>query len=233
MVAAAKEKKPKKQKLEPVTGPLAVLDKPVSFGGVSLGKGTGRISIKIDRGFIGLDEAEDMFCQRRLTGKVVLGHVGDAEGQQKIADDLDHEVNGAFDAKGYRTNGEMISTSLTFSLKEVDVNELSLFSKGVGRLVIVENGEIPVEPKEKPADAPIEKATGEWTLVRLDTLPFKPRVLKALEKASITTMGELADFTALKGQWWWKDITGVGEAASQEIEDITAKFWAANPQVDK
>lgn len=225
--------KAKKKKLETVTGPLAVLDKPVAFGGVSLGKGTGRISIKIDRGYIGLEEAEEMFCQRRLTGKVVLGHAGDAAGQTTIADDIDHEVLGAFDAKGYRTNGEVISTSLTFSLKEVDVNELSLFSKGVGRLVIVESGEIPVEPKEKPADAPIAKAEGEWTLVKLDTLPFKPRILKALEKASITSMGELADFTALKGEWWWKDIPGVGEAAAQEIEDITAKFWAANPQVDK
>ncbi len=232
-MVAAKEKKTSKKKLQPVTGPLAVLDKPVSFGGVSLGKGTGRISIKIDRGFIDVAEAEEMFCQRRLTGKVVLGHAGDAAGQQTIADDINHEVIGAFDAKGFRSNGESVSTSLTFSLKEVDVHELSLFSKGVGRLVIVESGEIPVEPKEKKEDAPIAKATGEWTLVRLDTLPFKPRILKALEKASITTMGELADFTALKGEWWWKDIAGVGEAAAQEIEDITAKFWAANPQVDK
>lgn len=235
MVAVAKEKKPKKQKLKAVTGPLAVLDKPVAFGGVSIGKSTGRIGIGIDRGWIGLDEAADIFCNRRLIGKVVLGGADDASGQQKLVDDLEVEVNGAFDCKGFRVTEDSISTGLTFSLAEVSIADLAKFSKGVGRLVVMESGEIPDDaPSEEFDDEkPILKATGEWTLVKLDTLPFKPRVLKAMAKAEITTMGELADFTTLKGQWWWKDIPGVGEAAAQEIEDITAKFWSANPQVDK
>lgn len=233
MVAAAKEKKPKK--LKAVTGPLAVLDKPVSFGGVSIGKSTGRIGIGIDRSWIQLDEAADMFCNRRLIGKVVLGGADDASGQQKLVDDLEVEVNGAFDCKGFRVTEESLSTGLTFSLKEVSIADLAKFSKGVGRLVVMETGEIPDDaPSEEfDDDKPILKATGEWTLVKLDTLPFKPGTLKKLAKASITTMGELADYTALKGEWWWKDIPGIGEAAAHEIEDITAKFWAANPQVDK
>lgn len=235
MVAAAKEKKPSKKKLKAVTGPLAVLDKPVSFGGVSIGKATGRIGISLDRAWIELEEAAEMFCNRRLIGKVVLGGADDASGQQKLVDDLEVEVSGAFDCKGFRVTEEILSTGLTFSLSEVSIADLAKFSKGVGRLVVMETGEIPDDaPSEEFDDEkPILKATGEWTLVKLDTLPFKPRVLKAMAKAEITTMGELADFTALKGQWWWKDIPGVGEAAAQEIEDITARFWAANPQVDK
>ena len=227
--------KPKKKKLKAVTGPLAVLDKPVAFGGVSIGKSTGRIGISIDRSWIGLEEAADMFCDRRLIGKVVLGGADDASGQQTIVDDLNIEVAGAFDVKGFRCTLETLSAGLTFSLADVSIADLAKFSKGLGRLVVIERGEIPDDAPsdEFDEDKPILKATGEWTLVKLNTLPFKPRVLKALEKASITTMGELADFTALKGEWWWKDIAGVGEAAAQEIEDITAKFWAANPQVDK
>lgn len=229
MVAAAKE--PKKKKLKSVTGPLAVLDKPVSFGGVSIGKTTGRIGIAVDRGWLGLEEAADMFCNRRLIGKVVLGGSDEQTGQQKLVDDLNIEVNGAFDVKGFRCTEETLSTGLTFSLADVSIADLAKFSKGVGRLVVMESGVIPDDaPSEEfdDDDKPILKAEGEWTLVRLDTLPFKPGTLKKLAKAGITTMGELADYTALKGEWWWKDIPGIGEAAAQEIEDITAKFWTVN-----
>jgi hypothetical protein len=224
-VVAVAKKKPKK-KLEPVTGPLAVMDKPVDFGGVSIGKTTGRIGISVDRSYLGLDDAADMFCGRRLTGKVVLGRAGDAANQTTLVDDLDAEVGGAFDCKGFRVTEGSIAAGLTFALAEVDIAELAKFSKGF------ELGEIPADaPDEDFEDErPILKAEGEWTEVKLDTLPFKPRVLKALIKAELTTMGKLADFTALKGEWWWRDIPGIGATAAEEIEEITAKFWAANPQ---
>lgn len=233
VVAAAK--KPRKKKFEEVTGPLAVVDKPVDFGGVSIGKTTGRIGIVIDRSYLGLDDAADMLCGRRLTGKVVLGRKGDAADQTTLVDDLNAEVAGAFDCKGFRVSEGSLSAGLTFALAEVDIAELAKFSKGVGRLIVYELGEIPHDaPSEDfEEDPPIMKAAGEWTLVPLDTLPLKPRVLKALAKADLTTMGRLADFTALKGQWWWKDIPGVGEAAAAEIEEITMKFWAANPDAAK
>lgn len=227
--------KAKKPKLKAVTGPLAVLDKPVAFGGVSIGKSTGRIGIGIDRGWIELEEAADMFCNRRLIGKVVLGGADDASGQQKLVDDLEVEVNGAFDCKGFRVTEDSLSTGLTFSLKEVSIADLAKFSKGVGRLVVMETGEIPDDAPSEEFDGemPILKATGEWTLVRLDTMPLKPGIIKCLQKAGITTVGELADFTALHGEWWSKDVPGVGDAARQQVEDTLEKFWAANPEAAK
>lgn len=240
MVAAAKKPKkeaadkPAKKKLKAVTGPLAVLDKPVSFGGVSIGKSTGRIGIGIDRSWIGLDEAADMFCNRRLIGKVVLGGADDASGQQKLVDDLDVEVNGAFDCKGFRVTEESLSTGLTFSLSEVSIADLAKFSKGVGRLVIMETGEIPDDAPSEDFDEekPILKAEGPWADVELSTL-FEGRILKALSKAGITTVGKLADHTQLHGEWWHKEVPGIGDAARQQIEDTLEKFWAANPQSDK
>lgn len=226
-MVATTRKPPAKKKLKTVTGPLAVIDKPVDFGGVSIGKTTGRIGISMDRSYMTPNEASDFFCNRRLTGKVVLGRKGDAANQATLVDDLDHEVSGAFDVKGFRTTEECIGTGLTFSLAEVDIAELAKFSKGVGRLVVFEIGEIPHDAPEEEFDEderPILKAEGEWEAVKLETL-FEGRILKALKGAKLKTVGDLAKATG--NEWWAKDIKGIGDAARQQIEDTMEKFWAA------
>lgn len=228
---AGTNKKPAKKKLEKVVGPLAVVDKPVDFGGVSIGKTTGRIGVSFGREWLELGEAAEFFCNRRLSGKVVLGRADDAAGQTTLVDDLDCQVAGAFDVKGFRVTEEVISAGLTFSLAEVDIAELAKFSKGVGRLVIFEVGEIPDDAAEEDFvdddDLPILKAEGEWAEVKLDTL-FDGALLKSLNKAGIKTVGDLAERTG--NEWWAKDIPGIGPAKRQQIEDVMEKFWAANPQ---
>lgn len=220
----------KKKKLKTVTGPLAVLDKPVSFGGVSIGKSTGRIGVSLGREWCGLEDAAEFFCHRRLVGKVVLGHAGDAAGQESFLADGDHEVAGAFDVKGFRVTAETLSTGLTFSLADVDIAELAKFSKGVGRLVVAEIGEIPDDAPSEEFDEderPILKAEGPWADVKLDTL-FEGALLKALARADIKTVGQLAEKTG--NEWWAKDIPGIGPAKRQIIEDVMEKFWKSNPQ---
>lgn len=222
-----------KKKLKKVTGPLAVIDKPVSFGGVSIGKNTGRIGVTLDREWMELEQASDLFCNRRLNGKVVLGRAGDQANQAKLIDDLDHEVSGAFDVKGFRVTLDVLAAGLTFSLVDVDIAELAKFSKGVGRLVVYEIGEIPADAVDEGLDddLPMLKADGPWAAVLLSTL-FDPKkaICKALKKAGLETVGDFADFQAKKGDFWAKDLAGIGPKARQEIEDVFEKFWLANPQ---
>lgn len=117
----------------------------VEFGGVSIGDKTARIGIKVSREGITLEAADEAFCDRRLTGKLVLGKGDDAQG--KIVDDLEHECAGSFDIKGYRVSSTSITAALTFSKKEIKLDEVALFAKGTGMLVVDNVGEIPEEEK--------------------------------------------------------------------------------------
>jgi hypothetical protein len=199
---------------------------------VSIGKNTGRIGVTIDKEWIELDQADEMFCNRRLTGKVVLGRVGDAANQQTLCDDLDCQVAGAFDVKGFRVTESAVSLGMTFALAEVDIAELAKFSKGVGRLVVLEVGEIPDDaPDEFDDEADGSLAIeGPWVNVNLDEL-FDPKksIRKAFAKAGINTVGEYTEWCKKKGDFWAKDLAGVGPKAQQEIEDTFVKFWKDNP----
>jgi len=120
-----------------------ILDVPVSFGGVSIGQDTARVGIKIERGNLALDRADECFCGKRLTGKIILGRRDDAKGQGKLIEDTDYEVAGAFDVKRIGVSPAQISTGLTFALASVDVGDLSHFAKGQGRMVVENVAELP------------------------------------------------------------------------------------------
>lgn len=90
------------------------------------------------------------------------------------------------------------------------------------------------EPKTESsatrADAIGTDDDSSWRAVPLASLidpEIKPGVLKALMEndPSITTMGELVDWQAAKGDFWAKDINGVGTAAQDSIADATFAFW--------
>jgi hypothetical protein len=213
-----------------------LLDLPVKFGNVSLGVRTGKISFSIDRSQITLAKADEYFVDRRLTGKLVLGRNGDSSKQTQLVEDLNIEIPGAFDVKGFRVGAEKLSSlGATFYLKEVELHDAARFSGGSGRLVvnnvdfIPEDAEDEFEETERPM-----LAEGPWSDVSLDEL-FDPKAaLRAnLKKASINTVGELANLTAAKGETWSKGIPGIGPSARQKIEDRLEKFWAENPQYSK
>lgn len=208
----------------------------VTFGGVSIGETTARLGITVDRGVLELSRADEFFCNRRLTGKVVLGSFDSSNGQRKLIDDVDHQVAATFDVKGFRCSTESIAAGLTFSLKEIDIAELAKFSKGQGRLFIDDAAEIPKE--EKPSRLPPDhvpgtlKADGPWRDESLDNL-FDPNktVRKALANAGIDTVGQLADYSASERRL--TDIDGIGPGKAQEIEDRLLSFWEDNSDVEK
>jgi len=202
---------------------------PVSFGGVSIGQSTARLGLRIDRSHIDLIQADELFCGHRLTGDVVLGNRDDGEGQTTMFD-TDFIVSGHFDVKQLGVNADRLSTGLTFSLKDVEIETLAKFSKGVGKLVVREVGAI-------PADAPSEhdedhvpgtlKAAGPWRDVPIDTL-IGGALLKSLTKAGIDTVGALSDYTASEQRL--TDLDGIGPSKAELIEETMLRFWQDNPQ---
>jgi hypothetical protein len=46
----------------------------------------------------------------------------------------------------------------------------------------------------------------------------------------IVTLGELTDWQTAKGDFWAKDIHGIGLAAAEKIGSVCEKYWAAHPQ---
>lgn len=219
-------------------GQPAVLDIQVEFGGVSIGDATARLGVKIDRSVCSILTADEVFCGHRLSGRVVLGGGSDQPGQQHLVDDLEEMVAGVFDVKRFGANAKQISTGLTFSLADVDITSLAKFSKGAGRLVINEVGELPYDAEEEDDDEAgasgqtpgTLKATGPWRDVQLDTL-FHGALLKSLKKAGLATVGALADFTASDKRL--TDLDGIGEGKAAQIEEVMLAFWQANPDADR
>ena len=209
----------------------------VQFGGVSIGDNTARLGMSVDRKLIALSRANDFFCDRRLIGRIVLGLHDEDSDQETLEgmEDVDHEVAGAFDVKGFRVSSGHITFGATFSLKEIDISELAKFSKGAGRLIVTSAGLIPEEPKPEPpikgSARPIARATGPWRKVRLDTLfPPEKTICKALLNAGIETVGQMADYTA-SGKLL-SDLDGLGPKKVEELEARMVEFWKANPDAD-
>lgn len=211
----------------------SVLDIPVQFGGVSIGEATARLGVKIDRSVCSINAADDIFCGHRLNGRVVLGGSDDQPGQTRFLDTDDY-VDGVFDVKRFGANSKEISTGLTFSLRDVDVAELAKFSKGSGRLIVNNVGELPEDSKADDDEGseeidPSLEAAGPWQHVPLSDL-FHGALLKSLNEAGLNTVGDMAKYTAANRL---TDIDGIGEGKAAKIEERMLEFWRANPGADQ
>lgn len=130
------------------TKSTAVLDVPVAFGNVSIGDGTARLGIVIDREQLTVENADLMLCGRRLTGAVVVQPNGDSTDQTYLVDGIKHELRAVFDVKRIGVSPKEISTGLTFALKGLELAELGFFAKRSGRLVVDAVTELESEAEE-------------------------------------------------------------------------------------
>lgn len=209
---------------------LAKFDYPADFSGVSIGENTARIGLQFSRERMGLDKADELFCNRRLIGRLVLGHVDDANMQGELFDGA-IAIYGAFDVKGYRVNAAHFAIGATFSRQDVDLKQLADFAKNEGRLQVSELSEIPDDkktPEHEPGSLAVEDGQ-PWRDYPMATI-FKdqPSILKALKAAKIETVGDLSDYQA-KGQWL-TNIKGLGEKKAALLEETMMHFWADNPE---
>jgi hypothetical protein len=121
-----------------------VLNVRVDFGNIGIGDETARVGIRIDRENLDVNRADEVFCGRRLTGKIITVRDGDAPEQRELIDTgSQHELKGVFDVKQFSANRKRISTGLTFSLAEIDVSEIGHFAKRSGRLIVTSAEELP------------------------------------------------------------------------------------------
>ncbi len=219
-----------------------IADIPVTFGGVSIGKSTAKLSLKVNRDKISLELADELFCERRLTGKIQLGGHDDGSGQLKFFD-TDPRLDGSFDVHRFGVTLDAFATGTTFKLNEIDVTLLAKFAKGSGRLVVLEATEIPedAEPDEHEEDESGQQSipgtyetNKPWREASLDGL-FSGALLKTLKAEGICTVGDLHDYQQPTKSGFEKrlsDIKGIGPSKVQVIEDRMVEFWRDNPQAE-
>lgn len=115
------------------------------FGGVSLGKETCRVSVKLDRAGMSLGAADAALCGKRLTGKLVVGGKQAAPNQALLPgmEDSGHEVAGVFDVKRFGVSSKEISFGATFAMASVEPRDLAKLANSSGRLVVEQVADIP------------------------------------------------------------------------------------------
>ena len=203
----------------------------VQFGGVSIGEATARIGIRIDRELLNLDAADELFSGRRLTGAVMVVPDGESPDQQRLFDGDDkHEIESAFDVKGFRVAPKEIGCGLTFALAEIDVAELGHFAKRSGVLQIDEVAALP-EPEEEPdEDAIAEAAAGPrlpiaaWRDEPLSRAGIDGKPAECLLAAHIDTLGKLQALMEKHGAWWFREVEGIGEGKAEKIGEAFNAF---------
>jgi hypothetical protein len=109
------------------------------FGGVSIGDGTGRVGVQIQKDCINIGTAEKLFCGRRVHCRIVARPV-DIDPDQQHFDDMDPSttLEAVVDVKQFSSNPHRISLGLTLSLQEIDVSDLSKFAKKSGQITVLD-----------------------------------------------------------------------------------------------
>ena len=110
------------------------------------------------------------------------------------------------------------------------LNELKLTAKG---LPIQMDLPLKVETSiTHQAAAAINEPWRQAKLCLFTQVKIKPKTLKMLEEnhPSIVTVGDLADWQEKKGDFWAKDIAGIGPSAEENIVAAMDAFWAENPR---
>lgn len=211
-----------------------IADIPVDFGGVSIGQNTARLSFKVSRASIPLSDADELFVERRLRGKIQLGGQSDGAGQGTLFE-CRESIDGTFDIHRFGVTSEAYTTGATLKMNEVDIAMLAKFSKGAGRIIVLESEDIPDEiPESKETGQMSLPGTlvndGPWRQAPLSGL-FTGSLLKSLTAAGLQTVGDLHDYQQPTKSGFEKrlsDIPGIGPSKVELIENKMIEFWRDN-----
>ena len=83
-----------------------------------------------------------------------------------------------------------------------------------------------------PAMPLYDQQTDEgWQRYDVGELDLSNKINTALVENTppLNTLGELAEWMRQKGDFWAKDIAGIGDAARKQIEDAFEQFWVDHP----
>lgn len=73
----------------------------------------------------------------------------------------------------------------------------------------------------------------KWRTVCIDALQahgVSESIVGKLRDKAIETLGDLADFQGKHGEFWAKEIKGLGPAKAAKVTDAQAAFWQAHPE---
>lgn len=129
----------------------ALLELPVTFGGLSIGETTCRLGMSISRANFTVSKADKHLVSKRLSVALLARTKGANSDQESLPGmDNDTVIEAVGDCKGFSAGGNSISFGLTFMLSSVDVEKLSHFPKRDGRCTV--KGVEDIEPAEDEED---------------------------------------------------------------------------------
>jgi hypothetical protein len=210
-----------------------VLNLSVEFSGVSVGKETASIGIKMSRDSLSLDRADEIFVGHRLQGTIQRG---DGDKTQRMVPGMDpDQVTGTFDATRIGVNSDVITSRLKYSLEDIDITALAPLANKSGRIIIegVEGipSDAPSGDDEETVDVPagsLHTDIEDWREVPLDHV-FDGVHLKAMWELGLSKLSQVSALLNRGGNWN-KPLKGIGPKAAAEIVGKMAKFWSDNPQ---
>jgi ribosome modulation factor len=229
------------------------LDLDVEFGGVSIGDATARLGVRIERGVLDLELADECFGGKQMQCKVTLEKRDDA-GQQRLPgmeDAVPLTIESSPTCKQFSTNAKRFSAGLTFALSAIDVAELSQFAKRKGRLIISgvdalddddpdEDEDYEVDDHEDVGPRVVKKRPTQPLPAGVDTGAAMPlsalirhgmtaKKLEVIEAAcGGSTIGHFEQWMA-SNEWWHRDLHGFGETWVTKLQDALLEFRLANP----
>ncbi|MCA9366719.1 hypothetical protein KC887_00440 [Candidatus Kaiserbacteria bacterium] len=101
----------------------------VSTGSVSVGDHTASISAKVSRELLDIESAEEYFCGRILSVKIVSLAEGESEGQKTLPGVDRKEFEAMANVSSFRCTPKFVSFGLQFALSEVHADVLCMFAK--------------------------------------------------------------------------------------------------------
>lgn len=236
------------------------LEVDVQFGGVSIGDETARVGIKIDRALMQLDQADEILCGKRLTGRIEVCAPGEQQGQRALPgmkDERPH-LDGTFDVKRFGVSLKEISAGLTFGLGSIDVSELAKFAKKNGRLLVTDAQFLPEDSSDDDDHEPTyddHEDTGPQPKSRKKSAKSNGAV--ATDEGSKKSIFELVKFGMThkkcelvaeacggstigkfeawmrRNEFWHRDIKGFGEEWITKLQDAHLNFRAQYPYAEE
>lgn len=86
-------------------------------------------------------------------------------------------------------------------------------------------------PLLKEGETPAASTNGNaWKAAPLADAAITGKIATCLEEAGLTTLGKLSDHMAEKGDWWARELKGIGETAAEKISNLFAAYWKRHPE---
>lgn len=77
---------------------------------------------------------------------------------------------------------------------------------------------------------PTKPAKDAWRKAPLADANITGRLAKKFAEAKITTLGQLSDLMNEHGDWWPREVAGVGEASAEAVANLFAAYWKQHPE---